>query len=113
MTTRYSMNSMTHSNEEVSKRPYQWNESMSREVVENSVENSHNNRGGWGRRVDRIADRLVAEYGAPKSRNFFCKAAWHLSEYEIDNFIYLSHRPDITSPLKFFVACCHRRMSTK
>ena len=117
MTTRYSMNSMTHSNEEVSKRPYQWNESMSRGAVENSVENfvenSRINRGENGKRVDRIADRLVAEYGAPKSRNFFCKVAWHLSEYDIDNYVYLSHRPDITSPLKFFVACCHRRMSTK
>lgn len=113
MTTRYSMNSMTHSNEEVSKRPYQWNGSMSRGTVENSVENSHINRGENGKRVDRIADKLVAEYSAPNSRNFFCKVAWHLSEYDIDNYVYLSHRPDITSPLKFFVACCHRRMSTK
>ena len=46
MTTRYSMNSMTHSNEKTSKRSYQWNESMSRRVVENSVENSVENERG-------------------------------------------------------------------
>lgn len=46
MTTRYSMKSMTHSNEKTSKRSYQWNESMSRGVVENSVENSVENERG-------------------------------------------------------------------
>lgn len=112
------LNSLTHSNDKFSKRTIQWNESLTREaklgVVEKPVENSKNisvNRRKKDSRVDRIADRLVQEYQAPDSRSFFCKCAWRMSEYDIDSLIYLSKKPGVISPLKYFVSCCHRRMS--
>ena len=46
MTTRYSMNSMTHSIDKTSLRSFHWNESMSLGAVENSVENSVENERG-------------------------------------------------------------------
>lgn len=57
-------------------------------------------------RVDRIADHLVQKFGAPGSRDFFCKCAWHMSEDEIWGTYEKAHKKGIKSPLKYFVTVC-------
>ena len=45
-------------------------------------------------RVDNIADHLVRKFGAPGSRNFFCKCAWKLSEDDIWSAYEQAHLPN-------------------
>lgn len=61
-------------------------------------------------RVDRIADHLVKRFGAPNSRNFFCKCAWKLSEDDIWTVYEQSHRPKVKAPLKYFITVCQIKM---
>lgn len=64
-------------------------------------------------RVDGIADHLVRKFGAPKSRNFFCKCAWHLSEDEIWTIYERAHAKGIKNPLGYFIRVCSIKMSDK
>lgn len=60
--------------------------------------------------TERLADDLVVAYNAPSSRNFFMKCAWHMSEYEIMRVVKASRRPDIISPLKYFIRSCNNEL---
>ena len=62
-------------------------------------------------RVDRIADHLVRKFGAPGSRNFFCKCAWKMSEDEIWCTYEQAHGPKVKSPLKYFISVCTIKMA--
>lgn len=61
-------------------------------------------------KVDSIADHLVSKFGAPNSRNFFCKCAWNLSEDEIWTAYEQAHRPKVKYPLKYFITLCLIKM---
>lgn len=63
--------------------------------------------------TERLADDLVVAYNAPNSRNFFMKCAWHMSEYEIMEVVKASRRPNIISPLKYFIRSCHNELIKK
>lgn len=39
------------------------------------------------RSVDLVADKLVDKFGSPSSREFYCKIAQHLTEFEIDKLV--------------------------
>lgn len=58
------------------------------------------------KKTEFIADKLVKEYDAPTSRDFFLKCAWHLSEHTIWTAVEKSHRRGIKSPVKYFVKVC-------
>lgn len=60
--------------------------------------------------VDNIADHLVRKFGAPNSRNFFCKCAWNLSEDDIWTAYEQAHGPKVNNPLKYFIALCQIKM---
>lgn len=62
-------------------------------------------------RVDRIADHLVRKFGAPGSRNFFCKCAWKMGEDEIWCTYEQAHGPKVKSPLKYFISVCTIKMA--
>lgn len=62
-------------------------------------------------RADLIARRLVEKFAAPKSYKFFYKAAYYLSEDEIWQLYERAHKGRITSPIKYFVACCSKRLA--
>ena len=61
--------------------------------------------------TEMVADRLVEIFGAPQSRNFFLKCAWHLSEDQIWTAVENSQKKRIKSPVKYFVACCSKELS--
>ena len=61
-------------------------------------------------KVDNIADHLVRKFGAPNSRNFFCKCAWKLSEDEIWTAYEKAHSPKVKAPLKYFITLCSIKM---
>ena len=61
-------------------------------------------------RVDRIADHLVKKFGAPGSRNFFCKCAWNMSEDDIWSIYEQAHKPKVKVPLKYFISLCSIKM---
>lgn len=62
-------------------------------------------------KVDHIADHLVRKFGAPGSRNFFCKCAWNMSENDIWCAYEQAHNPKIKYPLKYFITLCSIKMS--
>lgn len=61
--------------------------------------------------TEMVADRLVEIFGAPQSRNFFLKCAWHLSEDQIWTAVENSQKSRIKNPVKYFVACCSKELS--
>ena len=65
------------------------------------------------KRTERIAWSLVEHYDAPGSYRYFLKVAWHLSEAEIWDTVELSHRKNISSPVKYFVATTRIIMTNK
>ena len=77
-------------------------------AIVNERKQNHNQR---AKQVDYIADQLVKRYNAPNSRAFFCKCAWQLSESMIWSIVGCSEKPNIKSPIKYFVASCHAHMS--
>lgn len=54
-----------------------------------------------------MADKLVGIYDAPKSRDFFLKCAWHLSEDTIWSAVEDSRKKKVKSPIKLFVYLCN------
>lgn len=60
--------------------------------------------------VDGIADKLVRDFNAPASRAFFCKCAWTLSEDDIWTTKEYACRPEVKSPLKYFIRVCSDKM---
>ena len=62
-------------------------------------------------KVDRIADHLVRKFGAPGSRNFFCKCAWKMSENDIWSIYEQSQGDNVQYPLKYFISVCSIKMS--
>lgn len=61
--------------------------------------------------TEQIARRLVEKFNAPSSYNFFLKCAWRLSEGFIWSTYESANRPDIKSPIRYFVAVCHKQMN--
>lgn len=64
-------------------------------------------------KTEAIADRLVKTFGAPQSRNFFLKCAWHLSEAQIWEIAERAQGPQIKSPIKYFVASCSQQLAMR
>lgn len=62
-------------------------------------------------RADLIAKHLVDKFTAPQSYRFFYKAAYYLSEDEIWRIYESSHKSRITSPIKYFITCCSKRIA--
>ncbi|MCM1218211.1 MAG: hypothetical protein NC548_27310 [Lachnospiraceae bacterium] len=62
-------------------------------------------------RADIIAKKLVDKFTAPKSYKFFYKAAYYMSEDEIWNLYEKAHKGRITSPIRYFVKCCSKRIA--
>ena len=65
--------------------------------------------------VDLIADELVERFrgtglDAGYMRPFFCKCAWYLPKDEIDTVWKLAHRNGISSPIKYFVFVCNKKL---
>lgn len=67
-------------------------------------------KSGKVRSTEMLADRLVEIFGAPGSRNFFLKCAWHLSEDQIWTAVENSQRSSVKSPIRYFVACCKKEL---
>lgn len=61
-------------------------------------------------RADSVARRLVDKFTAPDSYRFFYKAAYYLSEEEIWRYYENAHKGRIGSPIRYFVACCKKRI---
>ena len=91
---------------------WQVNESMINEVSKRNI-NEINDKSMKVSKTDYIADRLSEIYNAPQSRNFFLKCAWHLSEDTIWTAVENSRRKGIKSPVKYFVACCHKKLQSR
>ncbi len=62
-------------------------------------------------RADLIAGRLVDKFSAPKSYKFFYKVAYYLSEDEIWKMYEASQKGRITSPIKYFIKSCSKRLA--
>lgn len=62
-------------------------------------------------RADLIAKRLVDKFAAPNSYKFFYKVAYYLSEDEIWQTYETAHKGRVNSPIKYFVACCSKRLA--
>lgn len=58
------------------------------------------------RKVETIADQLVARYGSEQSRPFYCKVAWKLSEAKIWTNVEQAQKGN--SPAKLFNYLCRR-----
>ena len=64
-----------------------------------------------GKKVEWIADELLKKFNAdPKSRPFFCKVGWRLSEARIWYNVEQATKPNpkITNPLGLFIYLCKR-----
>lgn len=61
-------------------------------------------------RSDLIAKRLVDKFAAPKSYKFFYKAAYYMSEDEIWRLYEASQKARITSPIRYFVKSCSKKL---
>lgn len=59
--------------------------------------------------TERIANKLVDKYNAPASRQFFLKAAWHLSEDFIWTVVEISRSKKY--PIKYFIKSCKNEMA--
>lgn len=57
-----------------------------------------------------VADKLVKIYKAPKSRNFFLKCAWNLSEDVIWSAVEDSRKKCVKSPIALFVFICNNAL---
>ena len=60
--------------------------------------------------TEHIADKLVAIFNAPQSRNFFLKCAWHLSEDTIWSAVEDTKKKSVKSPIKLFVFLCNNAL---
>lgn len=80
-------------------------------LKENSMNND--NKSYNQRKTEYIATKLVRTFEAPQSYNFFLKCAWNLSEAFIWNAVEASQSKKVKSPIKYFVSCCHREMSSR
>ena len=70
-----------------------------------------NRRYEQGKKVEWIADELIKKFNADqKSRPFFCKVAWRLSEARIWYNAEQATKPNakITNPLGLFIYLCKR-----
>lgn len=87
------------------------NDSMNNEVPLKRNNNESLNNDTRVKHADYIADKLVKIYGAPGSRNFFLKCAWHLSENAIWTAVENSQKKTIRCPVRYFVAICNKAMN--
>lgn len=60
--------------------------------------------------TEHVADKLVKIYDAPKSRNFFLKCAWNLSEDTIWTAVEKSRKKGIECSVKYFIAICNKAL---
>lgn len=70
-------------------------------------------RGDKGLQVDRIASALVKHFNASYCWEYFCKCGWKLTEDEIWANVEKSHKPQVESPLRYFIALCEVQMAKK
>jgi hypothetical protein len=86
------------------------NESMNfsrRKINNDSMTNGKPARAAY---TEYVADRLVSIFNAPKSRNFFLKCAWHLSEDTIWSAVEDTKKKGVKSPVKLFVFLCNNAL---
>lgn len=57
-----------------------------------------------------VADKLVKIFDAPKSRNFFLKCAWHLSEDTIWSAVEDSRKKTVNNPIGLFIFLCNNAL---
>lgn len=57
-----------------------------------------------------VADRLVKIFDAPKSRKFFLKCAWNLSEDTIWSAVEDSRKKCVKSPIALFIFICNNAL---
>lgn len=57
-------------------------------------------------KTEYIADKLVDIYNAPRSRNFFLKCAWHLSEDTIWSAVEDTRKEGVKEPIALFIFIC-------
>lgn len=60
--------------------------------------------------TEHVADKLVKIYDAPKSRMFFLKCAWNLSEDTIWSAVDDSHKKTVDNPIGLFIFLCNNAM---
>ena len=78
-------------------------------VVSTSNYNHINNdKYARAKKVEEIADQLVAKYRNPDSRDFYCKVAWRLSEARIWQHYESTMKVKKGSPAKLFTWLCKR-----
>ena len=57
-----------------------------------------------------VADKLVKVFNAPRSRNFFLKCAWNLSESTIWSAVDDSRKKCVKNPIGLFIFICNNAM---
>lgn len=57
-----------------------------------------------------VADKLVKIFNAPRSRNFFLKCAWNLSEDTIWSAVEDSRKKSVKTPIALFVFLCNNAL---
>lgn len=60
--------------------------------------------------TDYVADKLVDIFEAPKSRNFFLKCAWNLSEDTIWSAVEETRKKCVTNPIGLFIFLCNNEL---
>ncbi len=86
-----------------------YEESLKRDSYESYESYDHMSKAKTAK-TDYIANRLVKEYNAPRSRMFFLKCAWNLSENEIWAAVENSRRPGIKNPIGYFLVFCRNAL---
>lgn len=57
-----------------------------------------------------VADKLVRIFDAPKSRQFFLKCAWNLSEDTIWSAVEDSRKKSVKEPIALFIFLCNNAL---
>lgn len=71
-----------------------------------TMNNDNDRKFDQSKRVEYIADRLVAIYGNQQFRGFYCKVAWKLSESKIWQNVEQANKG--SSPARLFTYLCKR-----
>lgn len=79
------------------------------EINDRSMKKPRNSRISY---TEHLADELVKIYNAPKSRKFFLKCAWNLSEDTIWSAVEDSRKRCVSSPIALFIFICNQALQT-
>jgi hypothetical protein len=92
----------------MSNGPNNVNDNVNVDSTSNYNDNVVLNRYEKSKRVERIADQLVAKFGNSAFRKFYCKIAWKLSEGQIWNNYEAAVKGNPSNPGKLFTYLCKR-----